>query len=233
MCIPGMSGSAARKQQMWEAQQAEQLKAEQNALAEQQRQQMLAEEATRKGNIQSGNASIDSAFGGFNDAYYGGVRDAYTGVYNPQIDDQFTKAKDKLIAALAGRGMLESSVGASSLADLEKRRGDERTRIGNDALEFANGVRGKVNESRNNLYAQSAAAADPSAIARSATGEATTLSQQGALTPTAPLSDIFGSFLSPFVNAASASQNSAQGASKNRLGLAPIGSGSGSASIVR
>lgn len=233
MCIQ-QSGKAQRNAQIWEQQQTERLKAEQDAIAEQQRQQMLQAEADRKANIQSGNSTIDSTFGSFDDNYFGKVRDAHAAVYNPQIDDQFTKAKDKLIASLAGRGVLGSSVGAEAIGDLEKRAGDERVRVGNDAMAYANSLKAKVNEAKNNLYAQSAAAADPNAIARSATGEATSLAQQGAATPTQPLSDIFSSFLTPFISAATASQNSAQGSRKLINGsLAPISSGSGSGSVVR
>lgn len=209
-------------------------KAEQDAIAEQQRQQMLQAEADRKQNIQSGNTAIDSNFAQFDDGYFGRVRDAHAAVYNPQIDDQFTKAKDKLIASLAGRGVLSSSVGAQAIADLDKRAGEERVRIGNDAMAYANGLKSKVGEARNNLYAQSAAAADPNAIARSATGEATSLAQQGAASPTQPLSDVFGAFLTPFLSAATASQNSVQGSRKLINGsLAPISAGSGSGSVVR
>jgi len=233
MCLQP-SGKSQRLAQMAEQTAAEKAKAEQDALAEQQRQQMLQAEAERKSNILTGNAQIDNAFTGFDDNYFGSVRDAYAGVYNPQIDDQLTKAKDKLIASLAGRGVLSSSVGAQALADLEKRAGDERVRIGNDALAYANSLKAKVGESKNNLYAQSSAAADPNAIARSATGEATTLAQQGAATPTQPLSDVFSSFLTPFISAASASQNSVQGSRKLiNSTLAPISTGSGSGSVVR
>ncbi|HEY5798473.1 MAG TPA: hypothetical protein VIU82_26010 [Bosea sp. (in: a-proteobacteria)] len=212
---------------------AEKAKAEQDVLAEQQRQQMLQAEAERKANIQSGNSTIDQNFAQFDDGYFGKIRDAHAAVYNPQIDDQFTKAKDKLIASLAGRGVLSSSVGAQALSDLEKRAGDERVRVGNDALAYANSLKAKVGESKNNLYAQSSAAADPNAIARSATGEATTLAQQGAATPTQPLSDVFSSFLTPFLSAATASQNSVQGSRKLiNSTLAPISSGTRSSSVV-
>lgn len=233
MCLQP-SGKAQRNAQIAQDTAAAKAKAEQDALAEQQRQQMLQAEAERKANIQSGNSTIDSTFAQFDDGYFGNVRDAHAAVYNPQIDDQFTKAKDKLIASLAGRGVLSSSVGAQALADLDKRAGEERVRVGNDAMAYANSLKSKVGETKNNLYAQSAAAADPSAIARSATGEATSLAQQGAASPTQPLSDVFSSFLTPFLSAATASQNAVQGSRKLISGgLAPISSGTGSGSVVR
>lgn len=237
MCIPGLSGGSGKSQrtaQIWAQQQAEQLKAEQNAEAEKQRRLLLEQEAKRKENVTADNRAIDSAFGSFNDDYFKKIRDNYVGVYTPQIDDQFGKSKDKLVAALAGRGILESSVGSQALADLQKSAADQRVKVGNDALEFANGVKTKVGDAKNNLYAQSASSSDPSAIARSATSEATSLAQQGALTPQQPLADIFGSFLTPFLAASTASQNSVQGGRKllsGGSGLAPI-SGS-SSSIVR
>lgn len=233
MCLK-MSGKAQRNAQIWEAQQAAEQKAIQDAEAEKARQAMLAEEAARKQNILTGNSNVDAAFSGFNDAWFGGAKDRYTGAYLPEVQDQYTKALDQLKAALTGRGMLESTAGANAMADLERKAADARAKIGNDAQSFVNGLRSSVESSRNNLYQQSAAAADPSAIARSATGEATTLANQGAATPTQPLGDLFSGFLSPFIQSASASQNSAGGVTRPRLGL-PTGSGGagGSSSIVR
>lgn len=235
MCIPGMSGKAQRNAQIWEAQQLEEQKAIQNAEAEKQRQAMLAEEAQRKQNILTGNANIDSAFGGFNDAWYGSAKDRYTGAYLPDAEDQRAKAADKLKAALIGRGMYESTAGADAMADLERKAADARAKIGNDGQAFANNLRSSVEASRNNLYQQSAAAADPSAIARSATGEATTLANQGSATPTQPLGDLFSSFLSPFIQSANASQNSAGGVTKPSFNLPNGSGGNGGASwnIVR
>lgn len=235
MCIPGMqSGKSQRNAQIWEQQQLAEQKAIQNAEAEKSRQAMLAEEAARKTNILTGNTNIDNAFGGFNDSWFGAAKDRYVNSYLPDLKDQQAKAADKLKAALVGRGMYESTAGANAMADLERKAADARAKVGNDGQEFANNLRSSVESSRNNLYQQSAAAADPSAIARSATGEATTLANQGNATPSQPLGDIFSSFLSPFVQFSSAYINSPAGVTKPSFTLPTGSSGSNSSwDIVR
>mgnify|MGYP001004377967 FL=1 len=86
--------------------------------------EQAAAEAARQSRIREGQANIDTAFGQFDDNYFGNFQKSFTDFYNPQIADQYARAKDKLIAALAGRGTLESTVGAAKFGDLEKTKLD-------------------------------------------------------------------------------------------------------------
>jgi hypothetical protein len=151
------------------------------------------EEAARQARIKQGQASIDSTFGQFDDKYYKGYGDKYTGYYNPQVDKQYTDAKDALTARLAGNGTLESSVGAKTMGDLSQQYADGKANIANQAIDASNGMRGKVEGARAGLYAANQSAGDPSQIASQAQAQATSLV---APTSYSPLSNLFGSLLS-------------------------------------
>src|SRR5207237_1213668 len=92
------------------------------AAAQQQTAMMEAQQKKHDDDVTAGKKSIDDAFGQFNDDYYGTYKNKYLGAANPQLQDQYGIAKDKLVSTLAGRDMLESSVGANGLAQLDKTR---------------------------------------------------------------------------------------------------------------
>lgn len=217
-----MAAAEANRMAIWQQQQAE---------AERQRLEMERREQERQDNIRAGNSAIDTAFTQFNPEYFKGVQDSYSGFYLPQIDQQRTSALDKLTAQLANRGMLESSVGAQKIADLNRTADDARARVGGEAVDFSNQLRGKIDASKNTLYDLSKQAADPSMVSARATGEATNLAQTGAVAPSQPLGDLFGSILLPFAYAMNAQANSTgqrKGATNN---FAPV-SGAGSARVL-
>lgn len=235
MCFT-QSGKGMRQQQMFEMSQAAILKQQQDEEAEKQRQMLLKQESDRKSNIAAGNANIDSAFGGFNDDYYQKAQGTYTGAYLPEINRQETRSMDRLKSALAGRGVLESTVGASAMADLSEAAAKERAGVASAGVDFVNSLKNKVADTKTSLYGQSQAAADPNAIASAATGQASALAEQGQLTPSpSGLGDLFGSLITPFVKSASAYQNSPAGAAERELSIRAIlaGKGNGSSYNVR
>lgn len=217
-----MAAAQAQQQQIWQQQQAE---------AARQKAEMERREQQRQDNIRAGNSAIDTAFAQFDDNYYGGAQNAYTDFYVPQIEQQRGDALDKLTAQLAGRGMLESTVGAKRIGDLHRTADDAKAKVGNEAVDFTNSLRGKVDASKQGLYSLSKEAADPSMVSSRATGEATTLAQTGGIAPTQPLGDLFGSILAPFANAATAYINSPQRGTTRSTNFAPV-SGSGSSKVL-
>lgn len=220
MCF---GSTSSRKQDAIAAATAAEAKAEQDRLR--------AEEEARRARITQGQGMIDSAFSRYNDEYYGGFKDAYVNNYLPDIADQETKARDALTARLAGQGVLESTVGAAKLAELAKKANDARTRVGNEATDQSNALRGRVEQAKTNLYSVNNSSADPNAINARATGEATSLAAPTSYTP---LGNLFSDLLGSVATAASASANSPAGFFGRSTGgftAAPT-SGSGSGRVV-
>lgn len=198
MCFGGGGGTAQRNILMYDQQQAAK-----------ELERLRAEEAERKANIKTGQGNIDRAFAKFDNNFFDRFRGAYQDNFVPELNDQHTRAVDKVTAGLAGRGMLESSVGANTFADMSKKLGTEKNMIAGQAAEGANQLRGKIEGAKTNLYSINQAAADPQAAAVRATGEASAFSAAPA--NFAPLGNVFGDFLAPFATAASAAANSRRG----------------------
>lgn len=189
------SGTAQRRAQMaLEQAQAAQFAESQRVAAEQAARAEQAERQ-RQQNIQAGIGSIDQAFGQFNDPFFDAQRQAFMQANTPQLDEQYARARDELTALLAGRGTLESTVGADQFGQLENRFQTARGDLANRALEFVSGIRGRVNDTRNNLLTMVNAGGDPSGIAARAAGEATTLARTATQVPTQPLGSVFGAAL--------------------------------------
>lgn len=158
---------------------------------------MEMQENERQYLVDLGKISIDKRFSKFGDDYFKDYRNDYTGYYNPQVEEQFDKTGDKLVATLADRGMLESTVGNASRADLTKEYGKAKQNIANEALDASNKLRTQVEQSKSNLYAVNESSADPMSVNAQAQGAATTL----VAPPTySPLGQIFASALTPFQN---------------------------------
>lgn len=166
------------------------------AIAARQDAQMKADEAERQAKIKAGQAKIDEAFGQFNEPYFAGFQNTYTDYYKPQIADQYAEARGKLIAALAGRGVLDSSIGGNALARVEKQRAEAEGTIANQAVDASNQLKSQVEQTKTNLYNLNRSAADPEGIAARATGEATAIAAPRALSP---LGQIFANSIAPFV----------------------------------
>jgi len=204
--ITGKTANDLQQQLIAQQQQQYQQQAAQAAAA-QQRQAAL--EAQRQTNINQGVSSIDQAFSRFNEPFFQNAAKTYSDYYLPQIDEAAGQTKNKLVAQLFNRGQLESTAGINALSDLEKRRLNERGRIGSEATDFVGNIRNQVTNSRNNLYDYARSAADPTGAAARAVGEATTLAQApgGYTQKGAGIGDIFTSLLQPSANAFAGYQN--------------------------
>lgn len=154
-----------------------------------------AAEAKRQADIAQGNTNIDNAFSQYNPAYYDTYKGAYTDAQNPQIDEQFATAKDKLIAALAGRGTLDGTVGFAKMAEAQGVNDRARIQVANEAENATADLKGRVSDKKTSLYALNQAAADPLGAQAQATGAATALAAPAA---TSPLGDIFANVLAPY-----------------------------------
>lgn len=188
---------------------------------------MEQREVSRQHDVGLGRIGIDKAFNKFDDNYYGGYQDNYSGYYMPQLDKQYGEAVDKMTSTLAGRGMLESSVGADTFAKLAKDNADARTNIANEGLDASNKLRGTVENAKSNLYSLNEASANPQAVNAQAIGQATSL----VAPPTySPLGQVFASALGSFGNYVSSKNNTPTRNYQSAYG-SPTGYGSGS--VVR
>jgi hypothetical protein len=193
--------------------------------AQQMQAQQAAAEAARQERIREGQGGIDKAFGQFNPAYYDKFRQSFSNFYTPQVADQYARAKDKLVATLAGRGMHESTVGAAKYGDLEKTRTTALTDIGNKGMDASNDLRSKVEGAKTNLYGLNVGASDPAMMASQAQGAAASI----AAPSLSPLGQVFSSTLQGFATMNKADANSMRPAMPwNQYGTASL-SGRGSA----
>lgn len=146
-----------------------------------------AEEAARQARISQGQTGIDTAFAGFNDDYFGKYKNDYLGYYEPQLDTQYADAKKKATVKLASTGGLQTSAGASQLADLFKNYSDQKSALAGTALDAVSDLRGKVDANKTELYQLNRSAADPAQAMSMASTRA------GGLTPPSfsPLGNLF------------------------------------------
>lgn len=177
-----------------------------NQLAMQQWADQKQQEAERKANITAGRQKIDTAFTGFDDNYYDGYKQSYLDYYNPQLDKQFGDTNRSLTYKLADRGVLESSVGAESIADLFKKYSDEKANVTGAATDAANTLKSKVQDTKTNLYSLNESASDPETVAAAAAGQASAIAQPQSYSP---ISNVFADALTSWNALNSARNNSA------------------------
>lgn len=196
------------------------------AAAREQTAMMEAQNKKHDDAVTAGKSSIDQAFAQFDDPYYAKFAQTYKDTYNPQLDDQYAIAKDKLTAILAGRDTLDSTIGANAIAQQGKTYNNTQADIANKATDASNGLRTQVDTTKGNLYAQNAAVADPLTMATQAQA------QSGAIVspqsyPT--LSNVFADGLSSFATANKTNSQSMNPWSWNGGSSPNVPSGNGSA----
>lgn len=196
------------------------------AAAQQQTAMMEAQNAKHDSAVSAGKSSIDDAFAQFDDPYYQKFAQIYKDALNPQLDQQYVLARDKLTAVLAGRDTLDSTPGAQALSQQSKTYNDTQATIGNNATSAANSLRTNVDNTKGQLYAENTATADPLTMA------AQVQAQSGALVapqPSPTLSNVFADGLSSLATTNKANSQSMNPYPWNQSGTtsqAPSGNGS-------
>jgi hypothetical protein len=186
------------------------------------------EAADREARIKAGQENIDTAFSQFDDPYFAGFSDSIVNYQKPQVDRQYNQVRGGLTAALADRGMLQSTFGANQLADLTRAFADQNATVQNDALDKAKSLRADVEKQKGDLYALNLASADPQAINAQAIGSATTLTAPKSISD---IGRVFDSFLEPVVAYRTARANAAPAPYRSPA-AEPVNT-SGSGRIVR
>lgn len=173
------------------------------------------QEEERQARIRQGQGQIDAAFAQYDQPFYDKASSTYLDYYNPQLEDQYAKARKNLIFDLGRSGLLESTAGADRFAELDKAKGTAAQQIAGGAQDYAQGLRNRVEQSKTSLYDLNSSAADPSSIGARINAATQDLS---APTTFSPLADVFASFVNQGANAVNLSN---KGYDILRFGLGP------------
>lgn len=150
--------------------------------------QARAAEEARQARIRAGTDTINQTFEKFDKPYYEGITKASNDYYLPQVDQQYNEARNKLVLALGGRGILNSSEGAKQIGKISEDYNRKRTAYSDQGVNLANDYRGKVEQNRGELLNQLSASADPAAAAASASARADMLTAPPSFSP---IGDLF------------------------------------------
>jgi hypothetical protein len=127
--------------------------------------------------------------GGFKDAFYNNYRDSYLSYYQPQVEDQYTDAKDDTNFGYARAGTLNSSMSAQSLADLYKKKLDQNSMVRSQADAATGQLRNNVADAKNSAINQLYATEDPTLATNLAANSVKGL--QGSAPKYDPLGELF------------------------------------------
>ena len=168
-----------------------------------------AAEEARQANVRAGMANVDSQFSKFDQPFYDSRAKAYTDYYTPQVKDQYDLARKNLVFDLTRQGIMNSSAGADKLGLLDQDYNKQNTFYTNGGADYANQVRGDVENNRSALYSQVNASADPSAAASAAAARAQSLTQPSAFSPLGQLFQQFANQAGLNITAAAYGANNA------------------------
>ncbi len=152
------------------------------------------DEEARQGRIRQGTESINTTFDSqFNNDFFDRLSKGYTDFARPQLDDQFGKAREKLIYSLARNGTMDSSMRSEQFGDVDKEYNKNLLDITDKGREYATNARTGVENSRNDLISMLQATGDAQGAANAALSRASTLATPPAYSP---LGQLFTDFTS-------------------------------------
>lgn len=159
--------------------------------------------------------------------FFGDYEKSIIDYQKPQVEDQYNRSFGDMVSALARRGMLESTVGASETGRLDAAFADENVRIANDAKNSARDLRSQIERQKSDLLALNTASADPVQSGAAARAAATSISMPS---PTSRVGQVFSGIMEPYIAYTTAARNAAP---ERPRSTAPVASGAGSSRIVR
>lgn len=175
-------------------------------------QQLLAEaqaarqrEEARQARITSGIQTINNTFAPFDDNFYKGRKTAFLDYYQPQLDDQFKDARDKLTYAFSRAGTLNSTMAADEAAKLGKKYTLQLGSLVNQADGDANGLRSQIENDKSSIIGQLNSTGDAQAASNDALARTKVLAQSAPAY--SPLGDIFSGVGDAIGNYANANRN--------------------------
>ena len=155
-----------------------------------------AREKKTQAQIDSGMATINQNFSGFNDDFYQKAATDYTNYATPQMMGDYQNTKNNLTYSLARNGLLNSGAAVSKNAALQKQLSANESDIANKAQDQSNQLRTNVANQRNQLISQVQAGAAPGQVATSAAA-----ATAGLRAPTAmqPVGNMFSDWASSYL----------------------------------
>ncbi|KAA2235581.1 hypothetical protein [Salinarimonas soli] len=157
-------------------------------------QQARADEQERQARVRAGTTRVDDIFKqNFGDDFFKGRREGYLAFANPQLEDQYGKAREELVYSLDRSGLTDSSVRAQKFGDLQQTYDQRRREVADQALGHETQARNAIEGARSNLITSLNATGDAEGAANSAISRASALSQP---TPYSPIGQMFAEFTS-------------------------------------
>lgn len=165
------------------------------------------EQQRREEKLRLGNKKISKVFGKFDGSFYKDRKANYLDYYMPQVNDQFTDAKEQVQYALARAGLLNSSIAGDRMAKLLKQFETQKGSVVSAAQSDASGLRSRVNSEKEQLRAQLVNSGDVSQTMDSALSSAKQLYNDTPIYN--PLGDIFAGAATGIGGILKAQQNQA------------------------
>jgi len=190
----------------------------------QQAEEARQKEAERKARLEQGTDTVNTLFSSFKPEFYDKYKQASLDYQLPQLDQQYSKAKDKLTYDLARAGTLRSTAAADAAGALGTERDINEAGIRAQADQGAGSLRENILAQQNQAIAQRYATEDPNVAANTATSM---VNQANLATPNlTPL----GALFTPIAIGGIGALAGAQDASNYKSGMnakSPLGAGSG------
>ena len=175
-------------------------------------------EEQRQQRIREGTNLLNEQFSRYDNTFYDQRSDAYLDYAKPQLQRQFGDVYTKLVSALSRGGILQSSVGARKLGDLQRDYDLQKQALIDTGLDYANQARRNIEDTRSSLIMDLQASADPAAAQQAALARAQVLS---AMPKFSPLGDLFTNVTAGIADYETAAQNRAL---RQRYGLSEVDS---------
>lgn len=131
------------------------------------------EQKKRQKRITAGTTDVNNIFAKFDDPYYAQRASDYDAWAMPQVEDQYKKAQEELLYALARQyGSTNTSEAAERQAELAKEYGLAKTGQTEQGLALSNQARAEMEQARAQILNQLQSTADPAQAASMATSQA-------------------------------------------------------------
>lgn len=190
-----------------------------------QQQQAAAAQAQQTANIAASRSAIDTAFGGYDDAYYKNIGDTVQNYYQPQLNSQFEDAQKNLTYKFANQGNTGSSAYTDAQSKLNALDALQTSNVANQAADAETAAKENVGTAKNQLYAEADTGADPASVNTDLNNSD---SQLKAYAPTlTPMGQVFSDYMTPVVNGIGSAVAGYQQGSQSALFNAAMNGSSG------